>query len=81
MVQVVIWGSLRRYTDGLPQVSVEAKTSRQLLDGLARDYPGLAHVIDAGVSLSIDGEIFKDAWFTPINPDSEVVLMPLMVGG
>jgi len=62
-------------------VLVEGDTSKSVLDALSKAYPGLAPLIDQGVSLAIDGEVFKDAWFTPIKPDSEVVLMPLMVGG
>ena len=34
-----------------------------------------------GVSLALDGVIYRDAWFTEINEDSEVVLMPYMAGG
>jgi sulfur-carrier protein len=37
--------------------------------------------IERGVSLAIDGRIYKEAWFTPISADSEVVLMPFMQGG
>ncbi|MCF6304541.1 MAG: MoaD/ThiS family protein [Rhodobacteraceae bacterium] len=81
MVEVTIWGSLRRYTDGRATVSVKGSTTKAVLDALAKNHPGLAPIIDQGVSLAIDGEVFKDAWFTPIKPDSEVVLMPLMVGG
>ncbi len=81
MVEVVIWGSLRRYTDGQSPVSVTGNTTKSVLDALSKTYPGLAPIIDQGVSLAIDGEVFKDAWFTPITKDSEVVLMPLMVGG
>ncbi len=81
MVEVVIWGSLRRYTDDQSPVLVTGNTTKSVLEALALAYPGLAPIIDQGVSVAIDGEVFKDAWFTPIAPDSEVVLMPLMVGG
>lgn len=81
MVKVVIWGSLRTATDGLAEVEVEATSFREVLAALAQKYPGLKPQIDRGVSLAIDGTIYRDAWFTPVNPDSEVVLMPLMVGG
>jgi hypothetical protein len=33
------------------------------------------------VSVSIDGRIYTDSWFQPIEPDSEVVLLPRLVGG
>ena len=81
MARVVIFGSLRVHTNGVGEVEIAASTTRALLEELATRYPGLREVIDAGVSLAIDGEVFKEAWFTPIKDDSEVVVMPLMVGG
>ncbi len=81
MVKVAIWGSLRDATGGEAEVEVEARNLRQLLDRLAADYPGLQPQIERGVSVSIDGLVYNDSWFTPIEPDSEVVLLPRIVGG
>lgn len=81
MVAVKLWGSLRRFTDGKAEVEVDASDFKELLDKLVRDYPGLKPQIERGVSLALDGKIYKEAWFTEIGPDSEVVLMPLMTGG
>ncbi|MEM1047023.1 MAG: MoaD/ThiS family protein [Pseudomonadota bacterium] len=81
MVKVTIWGSLQSATDGAEAVEVEARTTRELLDRLAEAYPGLKPQIERGVSVAIDGEIYRDAWFTPIRADSEVILMPYMAGG
>lgn len=81
MVKVTIWGSLRSATDGMAEVAVEGKNFKQILDALKRGYPGLTEQIDAGVSLAIDGQIYREAWLTPVRDDSEVVLMPFMVGG
>jgi len=81
MVTVTIWGSLRAFTDGRATLEVEAASFKQLLDRLAFDYPGLRPQIARGVSLALDGRIYREAWFTPIRPDSEVVLMPYMAGG
>lgn len=81
MVKVVIWGSLRGATDGAAEVEVTASNFKQVLDALVQDYPGLTTQIEAGVSLAIDGLVYREAWFTPISEDSEVVLMPYMVGG
>lgn len=81
MVAVTIWGSLRRFTDGQAQVQVDARTFKQLLDRLAYAYPGLKPQIERGVSLALDGRIYREAWFTEIGDDSEVVLMPYMAGG
>jgi len=81
MVAVTVWGSLRSATDGQPSVEVDADNFGKILEALARDYPGLRPQIERGVSLAIDGVIYRDSWFTPVRPDSEVILMPLMAGG
>ncbi len=81
MVKVVIWGSLRAATDGAAEVEVEAANFKDVIRQLEANYPGLKPQIDRGVSLAIDGTIYREAWFMPVRPDSEVVLMPLMVGG
>ena len=81
MVRVRLWGSLRQAADGQTEVEVEATTFKELLDRLAAAYPGLEPQIRRGVSLSLDGVIYREAWFTEISPDAEVVLMPYMTGG
>lgn len=81
MVKVAVWGTLQDFTGGEAEVEVEARNLRQLLDRLAEDYPGLKPQLARGVSVSIDGQIYNDSWFQPIAPDSEVVLLPRIVGG
>jgi len=81
MVKVKIWGSLKEATDGEEFLEIEGKNFKEVLDNIKLKYPNLSDQIDRGVSLAIDGRIYKESWFTPIDSDSEVVLMPLMVGG
>jgi len=81
MVKVKIWGSLAAATDDRTEVEIEAGTLRELLDGLASDYPALKPQLDRGVSVAIDGRIYNDDWFQPIRPDSEVVLLARLKGG
>lgn len=81
MVKVRLWGTLRQWTDGQQEVEVDGKTFKQVLDQLCSTYPGLEPQIRRGVSLAVNGVIYRDAWFLPIPPDSEVVLMPFMKGG
>lgn len=81
MVKVTLWGSLRSATDGQAEVEVDARNFKELLDRLSTDYPGLKPQIERGVSLALDGKIYREAWFVEIGPDSEVVLMPYMTGG
>ena len=81
MVAVTLWGSLRDLADGQEVVEIDARNFKQLLDGLAAAYPGMAPQIKRGVSVAIDGLVYRNSWFAEIKPDSEVVLMPYMKGG
>ena len=81
MVQVKLWGSLRALADDQEMVEVEARNFKELLDKLSEQCPALKPQIKRGVSLALDGVIYRDAWFTPISDENEVVLMPYMVGG
>lgn len=81
MVRVKLWGSLRALADDQEWVEVEARTFKELLDQLGARYPALRPQIKRGVSLALDGVIYRDAWLTEIGPENEIVLMPYMVGG
>ena len=81
MVRVKLWGSLRGLADGQEFVEVEATNFKQLLDELEQKYPALKPQIERGVSFALDGVIYRDAWFTPISDENEIVLMPYMIGG
>lgn len=81
MVKVLLWGSLRAHTEGQAEIEVPARTFKEVLDRLAEAYPGLRPQIERGVSMAIDGRVYREAWFTEIRPDSEVVVMPYMQGG
>ena len=82
MPHVVIAGmAARRFTGGQSEFDVEANTVRRLISELERRFPGLGHQIDEGMAVAIDGEIFQDAYQAPLNPDSEVVLIPKIGGG
>jgi molybdopterin synthase sulfur carrier subunit len=80
MVKVKLWGSLRELADGHDVVEVEANNFKQLLDQLEKTYPALGPQIKRGVSLALDGVIYRDAWFATISDENEVVLLPYMVG-
>ncbi len=52
-----------------------------MLARLGETYPGLQNQIKRGVSVSIDGLIYREGWLEPLQPDSEVYLLPRMQGG
>ena len=81
MVKVAIWQSLRRDTGGRAVVEAEADNVGELLADLKRRYPGLRPQIERGVSVSVDGVLYSNSWLAEINPQSEVVLLPRLVGG
>lgn len=81
MLDVQLSGSLREAADGAASVSIEAATIRELLRKLAERYPRMQDRIDAGVAVSIDGEIYRDNWSEPIPDDAEVFLLPRIQGG
>lgn len=81
MVRVKLWGSLRASAGDQEWVEVKARNFKELLDQLNLQYPALRPQIKKGVSLALDGVIYRDAWLTPVGPENEIVLMPYMVGG
>lgn len=81
MVQVVLWGSLKSAAGGTEAHEVEAKNIRELLTRLGEDHPKLKPVLDKGVTVTIDGTIYRHDWFQPISPESEVYILPRMAGG
>ncbi len=82
MPKVVISGiAARRFTGGQSEIEVEADTVRRMISELERRFPGLGRQIDESMAVSIDGEIFQDAYLTPLGPNSEIVLIPKIGGG
>jgi molybdopterin converting factor small subunit len=82
MPKVMISGiAARRFTGGQSEIDVEADTVRRMIAELERRFPGLGKQIDESMAVSIDGEIFQDAYLTPLNPGSEIVLIPKIGGG
>ena len=81
MHEVGLAGTLRDAADGAASVSIEAETIRELLRKLVARYPAMQPRMDEGIAVSINGEIFRDNWGTPIPGDAEVFLMPRIAGG
>lgn len=80
-VSVGLFGALRTHAGGVAEVEVEAGNIAQLLDALARRYPGMAPLLARGVSVSIDGRIYTESLFEKVGPENEVVLLPRVAGG
>jgi len=80
-LQVSLSGSLKAAAGGRESIELEAATIRQLLLALEREVPDLADHIEQGVAVSINGQIFRDAWMQEIPPDAEVFVLPRLAGG
>lgn len=81
MVEVNLWSGLRDFADGQTKVEVEAQNVGEVLRGLVKAYPRLEPVIDAGVSVAVDGKIIASGLTEPVRPDSEVYLLQQLKGG
>jgi molybdopterin converting factor small subunit len=81
MVEVALWSSLRPFAGGAETVEVEGETVGEVLEDLARKYPGLAPHLEAGVSVAVDGRVIASSLTEPVKPDSEVFLMQRIKGG
>ena len=80
-VKLHLWSGLRRFTDGVLVISLEAKTVGQMMDGLLVEYPSLAPILQAGVSVVIDGDVSPIKRSREISEDNEIYLIQQMKGG
>lgn len=81
MVEVHLWSGLRSFADGQTIVEVEAKNVGEVLKGLVEAHPSLEPVIEAGVSVAVDGLIIASDLTAPVKPESEVYLLQQLKGG
>ena len=72
---------MRQFTDGKLLVKVKADTVGKMLDELVSIFPNLEPIIEAGVSVAVDGEMVAGADHTPIKPESEIFLLQQFKGG
>jgi sulfur-carrier protein len=71
----------RRFTGGLTELEVEANNFRRMVLELDRRFPGLGRQIEESIAVAIDGEIYRDAYLAPLNPNSDIYLIPKIGGG
>ena len=81
MAEVNLWSGLRQFTDGELVIKVKADTVGKMLDELISIFANLEPIIEAGVSVAVDGEMIAGANHTPIKPDSEIFLLQQFKGG
>ncbi len=81
MAHVTLIGNLRQFADGVAEHTVEAQNVRQLFARLGERFPALLPHLEAGSAVAIDGQIYQDALFQEIGPESEVHILPQIAGG
>lgn len=81
MIRVCLGATLSMAAGGRTEFDVEAGNIMQLLKALERDYPELAPIIERGVAVAIDGQIYNNALLQTVPEDAEVYLMPKVSGG
>jgi molybdopterin synthase sulfur carrier subunit len=81
MVKVTLTGNLAQLAGGVTELELDAKDIRQLLRGLAAQFPSLGPHLEEGIAVAINGEIFQDTWFEPIPDGADVHILPAIGGG
>jgi molybdopterin converting factor small subunit len=81
MAQVHFSAGLRDLTGGLAQVEIEAPTVRRLVAALEEKFPGIGERLSEASSVAINGEIFTDAEYEPVDSDAEVHFLDIFQGG
>jgi molybdopterin converting factor small subunit len=81
MVRVRLGGPLMSQAGGATEFEVEATTIRELLARLGELYPQLRPILDRGVTVAVNGTIYRGAFLAPIPDGSEVYLLPALTGG
>ena len=62
-------------------VYVNAETIADIMATLIDRYPSFQQLLDSGIAVSINGQIYRDDWTQPIPADAEVFLIPRIEGG
>jgi molybdopterin converting factor small subunit len=81
MVRVKLGGPLMSQAGGATEFEVEAATIRELLARLGELYPQLRPVLDRGVTVAVNGTLYRGAFLAAIPEGAEIYLIPALVGG
>ena len=81
MARVVLVGNLVQLTGGVAEFDLAAGSVKELFGQLSQRHPALARHLEEGVAVAIDGQIYQDALLEPIEPTSEVYIIPQIAGG
>lgn len=75
-------GFSRRYTGGVREFDIAAKTMRDVIKALDAMYPGLGEHLEEETTVAIDGEIHdQPAYFQAVRDGCEIFFIPKLEGG
>jgi len=81
-VRVMLTGGFsRRYTDGVREFEIEAKTIRGVISAMDRLYPGLGEHLEEETSLAVNGVIHEVVYTQIVPAGAEVFFIPRIEGG
>ena len=72
---------MKHHTGGLTEVDLYANNTGELLISLVEKYPALKPVVDAGVSIVIDGKVMAYSLSEPVHSENEIYLLQRIKGG
>ena len=81
MLRVKLGGPLMSQAGGITEFPVEAKTVREMLTRLGELYPELKPLLERGVTVAVNGTIYRGAFLAKIPDGSEVYVLPPLAGG
>jgi molybdopterin converting factor small subunit len=70
-----------RYTGGVKEFEIEAKTMHDVIRTLNARYPGLGEHLEEETSVAIDGEMHEVGYYQPLRPGCEIFFIPKIEGG
>ena len=62
-------------------LDVQAETIAEMMASLTDRYTDFAALLERGVAVSINGQIYRDDWTQAIPANAEVYLIPRIEGG
>lgn len=81
-VRVMLTGGFsRRYTNGVREFEIQARTVRGVISAMDRLYPGLGEHLEEETSLAVNGVIHEVVYTQVIPADAEVFFIPRIEGG
>lgn len=76
-----------RFCNGRKELWVPGATLRQVVDNLEAECPGIRDQIRdelgilASLNISVDGELTELGLTQPVEPDTEILILPALAGG